>query len=455
MRNEELFYGGSKFFTIHYSLLPFFCTFAGNNALMSMEATVMTLLFALESMLQLDILAWVIGLPLLVGAAWLLWHQTKQRKRLDNELAQLKKMKRYSIEYEMVIKAMKLCIWRIDIPTRTVSINSDYRGYTDSVVPPPNSTYEYVIERLLPEYRDAIRKGLQDVINGAIDDFHIQYQVKDPDNEQPYWSETFVTVEKRDHAGQPLTLVGTTKRIDEQKQIEQALMDALFHAEESDRLKSAFLANISHEIRTPLNSIVGFSEVLPMAENAEEYQRLVDHIRQSNAQLLHLFDDIVNMSKLEARGGGEIKLSEFRLQSLMISLKEKYAVRADMKGLTLEIKDDASMPMLHTDRDRLREILNQYIDNALKFTTSGTITLGCDDLKDRWRIWVKDTGQGIPADKCNDALFDRFVKVDEFVPGTGLGLSICRSMALTLGGEVGVSSELGKGSLFWVELYKK
>ena len=170
-------------------------------------------------------------------------------------------------------------------------------------------------------------------------------------------------------------------------------MDALFHAEESDRLKSAFLANISHEIRTPLNSIVGFSEVLPMAENAEEYQRLVDHIRQSNAQLLHIFDDIVNMSKLEARGGGEIKLSEFRLQSLMISLKEKYAVRADMKGLTLQIKDDASMPVLHTDRDRLREILNQYIDNALKFTTAGTITLGCDDLKDRWRIWVKDTGQ--------------------------------------------------------------
>ena len=432
-----------------------FCNFAPLFHNKSMVATLMTLLFALESMFQLDILAWVIGLPLVVGASWLLWHQYRQNKKLDSELGQMKKMKRYSIEYEMVIKTMKLCIWRIDVPTHLASINSDYRDYSDNVLTPPNTTYEYVLERITPEFREQVRKGLQDIIKGDIDDFHIQYQLQDSDKEQPYWSESFVTVEKRDHDGHPLTLVGASRRIDQQKEIEKALMDALFHAEESDRLKSAFLANISHEIRTPLNAIVGFSEVLPMAENAEEYQRLVEHIRQSNAHLLHLFDDIVNMSKLEARGGGEIKRLEFQLQSLMMSLKEKYAVKADIKGLVLKIEDEASMPVLNTDRDRLREILNQYIDNALKFTTAGSVTLGCDDQIDRWRIWVRDTGQGIPADRCNDSLFDRFVKVDEFVPGTGLGLSICRSLALTLGGEVGVSSELGKGSLFWVELTKE
>ena len=414
----------------------------------------MTLLFALESMLNLDVLAWVIGLPLLVGASWLLWHQYKQKRALDGELAQMKKMKRYSIEYEMVVKAMKLCIWRIDVPTHVVIVNSDYRDSFNNVVPPPNMTYEFVIERVTPEYRKSIIKGLQDIIRGAIDDFNIQYQVRESDSTPPYWSETFVTVEKRDAEGHPLTLVGTTRRIDQQKEIEQALMDALFHAEESDRLKSAFLANISHEIRTPLNAIVGFSEVLPMVEDEAERQHLVSMIAQSNTQLLRLFDDIVNMSKLEARGGGEIKVSEFRLQSLMASLKEKYAVKAEIKGLTLEIENEDVMPVLRTDRDRLREILNQYINNAIKFTLKGSITMGCDDAGDSWRIWVRDTGQGIPADKCNDALFDRFVKVDEFVPGTGLGLSICRSMALTLGGNVGVTSELGKGSLFWVELAK-
>ena len=420
-----------------------------------MIATQKMLLFALESMFKLDILAWVVGLPLIVGACWLLWHQYHQNKSLDSELAQLRKMRRYSIEYEMVIKAMKLCIWRIDVPTRIVSINSDYRDYSDSLVPPPNTTFDYVIERITPEYQEQIRGGIQEILKGEIDDFYLQYQVQEPGKEQPYWSEAFVTVEKRDHAGRPLTLVGATRRIDQQKEIESALMDALFHAEESDRLKSAFLANISHEIRTPLNAIVGFSEVLPMAENEEEYQHLVEQIRENNAHLLHLFDDIVNMSKLEARGGGEIKRSTFPLQSLMTSLKEKYAIKADIKGLALTIENEASMPVLNTDRDRLREILNQYIDNALKFTTAGSVTLGCYDLIDRWRVWVRDTGQGIPADRCNSSLFDRFVKVDEFVPGTGVGLSICRSMAMTLGGEVGVASELGKGSLFWVELTKE
>ena len=438
---------------MHISYL--FCNFAALFQNKSMIATQKMLLFALESMFQLDILAWVIGLPLIVGACWLLWRQYRQNQSLDSELAQLRKMRRYSIEYEMVIKAMKLCIWRIDVPTRIVSINSDYRDYSDSLVPPPNTTFDYVIERITPEYQEQIRGGIQEILKGEIDDFHIQYQVQEPGKEQPYWSEAFVTVEKRDHAGRPLTLVGTTKRIDQQKEIESALMDALFHAEESDRLKSAFLANISHEIRTPLNAIVGFSEVLPMAENEEEYQHLVEQIRENNAHLLHLFDDIVNMSKLEARGGGEIKRSTFPLQSLMTSLKEKYAIKADIKGLALTIENEASMPVLNTDRDRLREILNQYIDNALKFTTAGSVTLGCDDLIDRWRVWVRDTGQGIPADRCNSSLFDRFVKVDEFVPGTGVGLSICRSMAMTLGGEVGVASELGKGSLFWVELTKE
>lgn len=419
-----------------------------------MLATAMTLLFALESMLRLDILAWVVGLPLMVGAIWLLWYQYRQKKMLDSELAQMKKMQRYSIEYEMVIKAMKLCIWRVDVPTRAVSINSDYREFTDNIDPPSNATTETIIEQLSPEYQDVIRKGLHDVATGMTDNFHIQYKMRKPHSEESYWSETFVTIEKRDAKGKPLTLVGTTRRIDQQKEIEQALMDALFHAEESDRLKSAFLANISHEIRTPLNAIVGFSEVLPMVEDDEERQHLVSMISQSNNQLLRLFDDIVNMSKLEARGGGEIKRSEFQLQSLMTSLKEKYVVRAEIKGLALEIEDEETMPVLHTDRDRLREILNQYIDNAIKFTLEGKITLGCDDTGSHWRIWVRDTGQGIPADKCNDALFERFVKVNEFVPGMGLGLSICRSMALTLGGNVGVASELGKGSVFWVELSK-
>jgi signal transduction histidine kinase len=96
--------------------------------------------------------------------------------------------------------------------------------------------------------------------------------------------------------------------------------------------------------------------------------------------------------------------------------------------------------------------MNQYVNNAVKFTTDGQIILGFENIEHQLRIWVEDTGKGIPEDHCNDHLFERFVKVDEFVPGTGLGLSICRSMALSLGGKVGVESTLGKGSKFWVDI---
>ena len=264
-----------------------------------------------------------------------------------------------------------------------------------------------------------------------------------------------MTVEKRDLNGNPETLVGTSMRIDQQKEIESSLKEALFHAEESDRLKSAFLTNISHEIRTPLNAIVGFSEVLGMAESEEERQHLVGLIQKNNTQLLTLFDDIVNLSKLEARGGGNITKKTFELKEVVDELFDKFDSTAKEVHVQLRLDDAGPLPTLYTDRDRIREILNQYLSNALKFTSEGQVTVGCSELDDTIRIWVRDTGKGIPADKCNEQIFDRFVKVDEFVQGSGLGLSICRSMASSLGGSVGVESEFGKGSTFWVELNKE
>ena len=115
-------------------------------------------------------------------------------------------------------------------------------------------------------------------------------------------------------------------------------------------------------------------------------------------------------------------------------------------------KESSEKETIKTDRDRLKEILNQYMNNAVKFTDSGSISIGCERLASTIRIWVSDTGKGIPEDKCNEHLFERVVKVDDFVAGTGLGLSICRSLANTLGGIVGVESVYGKGSTFWVDI---
>jgi signal transduction histidine kinase len=275
--------------------------------------------------------------------------------------------------------------------------------------------------------------------------------MRSPQGKGTHWGELFATIDKRDLEGRPLTIVGTSMNIDRQKEIEQALIEARNKAEESDRLKSAFLANVSHELRTPLNAIVGFSDILASSEEVDDRQHLAELIQQNNNHLLRLFDDMVNMSKLEA-GGQAIKRERFYLHPLLRELVSRYGGEASRKGLTLDVEEQSADPYPFTDAGRLREILNQYLDNALKFTDAGGVTLGYDVRGQKLRLWVRDTGRGIAAEHCNDQLFERFFKVDDFVQGNGLGLSICRSLAQSLGGTVGVDSKEGEGSLFWVEI---
>ncbi len=412
------------------------------------------ILFALQSLLRLDILAWVIGLPLLVGIVILFVYQYRSYKALQEELKTLSSVNVHSVEYDLVMRAMKLLIWRMDVATRILTFETDYRDGVDNVDIQSGVNVQEVMGMIEPKYAQAFRDGFENLLANRVEVFHTQYQMKTPSSDHTYWAECFVTVDKRDLQGNPLSVVGTVMRIDQQKAIEKALMDAVYHAEESDRLKSAFLANISHEIRTPLNAIVGFSQVLTDVEDKEERQSLIKLIKENNAHLLQIFDDIVRMSKLEARGAEDIETSTFQLKDVFTELIEKYKPQLAERGLSIEMADEELLPELTTDRGRLREIINQYVDNAVKFTPAGKITLGFEEYGNRVRIYVRDTGIGIPEDKCNEHLFDRFVKVNEFVAGTGLGLSICRSLAMNLNGEVGFESKEGEGSVFWVELYR-
>lgn len=189
-----------------------------------------------------------------------------------------------------------------------------------------------------------------------------------------------------------------------------------------------------------------------MAQSSQERAHLLKLIKQNNAHLLRLFDDMVNMSKLDA-GGEAVKKSQFELNALLEEVAAKYNGQAEEKGLKLTVEMQADGPTLYTDRNRLSGILNQYVNNGIKFTEQGGVTIGYDVHEvHTLRLWVRDTGIGIPADRCDERLFERFVKVDDFVAGTGLGLSICRSLAVSIGGRVGVESKQGKGSLFWIEL---
>ena len=396
-------------------------------------------------------MVWMAGLPLLVCAILWLLYQLRQNRQLTEELSMLSKMQRHSVEYDLVMKVMKLAIWRIDVQSRTITFESDFRDVVGSFHFSPNTPLEEFYDLMLPQYRSRIQQAIKDLMEGRIDEAHEQFEVRLPHSEQVHWEEAYATIEKRDKNGRTLVIVGTLMLIDHQKGIERALIEARNQAEESDRLKSAFLANMSHEIRTPLNAIVGFSDVLSMAQSDDERTELVNLIKQNNVRLLRLFDDMLNMSKLEA-GGEAVKKERFDLNQLLMEVADKFADKSKETGIKIEVEGLANTVQPFSDRHRLGEILNQYMDNAIKFTNEGVITLGYHVNNGLLRVWVRDTGKGIPASHCNDHLFERFVKIDEFVPGTGLGLSICRSLAISIGGKVGVESKQNVGSLFWVEI---
>lgn len=245
--------------------------------------------------------------------------------------------------------------------------------------------------------------------------------------------------------GREPLLIGISWDITNFQNIEQELIKARIKAEQSDRLKTAFLANMSHEIRTPLNAIVGFSKLLPSAENEEEEKLYSDIINQNSDILLQLINDILDLSKIEAGTLEYVK----RPMNVGEVCRNIYAVHKERvkEGVTLLLDNEQDL-IIEEDQNRLSQIITNFITNAIKFTYSGEIHLGYKIESDRLYFYVKDTGIGIEPEKV-DHIFDRFVKLNSFAQGTGLGLAICRMIVEKIGGEIGVTSELGEGSTFY------
>ena len=212
---------------------------------------------------------------------------------------------------------------------------------------------------------------------------------------------------------------------------------------------------MSHEIRTPLNAIVGFSELLTETDDPEEKKEYADIILNNNALLLQLISDILDLSKIEA-GTLEFTYSEIDLNSLLTEVAQTAHLKANNSELDIAFTDRIFECVVHSDRNRLLQVVHNFVNNAIKFTPKGHIHIGYK-LKDSGDLYfyVEDTGYGIPADKVSD-VFDRFVKLNSFAQGTGLGLAICRMIIEKIGGEIGVTSETGKGSTFFFTIpYKE
>ena len=230
------------------------------------------------------------------------------------------------------------------------------------------------------------------------------------------------------------------------KETEQMLIKAKEKAEEADCLKSAFLANMSHEIRTPLNAIVGFSSMLEEAEDQEEKHQYITIIEDNNKLLLQLISDILDLSKIEAETF-DIIPERVNAKQLCNDLFQAMQMKTSPQ-VELRLKDNLPELTFTSDKNRLYQVLLNFVTNALKFTSEGNITIDYQIDGNEVKFSVQDTGMGIEPEK-QEAIFTRFVKLNSFIPGTGLGLSICQSIVTQLGGKIGVESEPGKGSCFW------
>ena len=299
-----------------------------------------------------------------------------------------------------------------------------------------------------PEDRVELIEFIENVRKGNSNKIHKEIRILHEDGSHSW---THVNLLVRQHTPQTNTseIICINYDITQLKQTEEMLIKAKDRAEQSDRLKSAFLANMSHEIRTPLNAIVGFSDVLTYTDNPEEKKLYSQLIRNNNESLLNIIDDVFDLSKIDS---GHIDLHPvwFNLSELITECtdEQKHNIPQEVQLLT---QYPAKEFLVEFDRRRIKQIVSSLISNALKYTSQGSVSIFYEINEEKAIICVTDTGIGIPEEKY-DKIFERFEKLDSFAQGAGLGLSICKSIIEEMNGQIKVTSQVGVGSEFRVEL---
>ena len=315
----------------------------------------------------------------------------------------------------------------------------------------PLSDVVGVYSKMHPDDRSRMLAFFEEAKKGKAKAFKGEMRILRPGTKNEWnWVRTNVVLNLYEPEKGQVELIGVNYDITALKETEAKLIEAKEKAEESDRLKSAFLANMSHEIRTPLNAIVGFSSLMVDTEDMEERRQYMDIVEENNDLLLQLISDILDLSKIEA---GTFDFTEREVDVNLLCEDIVLAMRMKARP-NVEILFDRHLPecRIMSDRNRLHQVISNFVNNALKFTEEGNIRVGYDQLDEAHLcFYVADTGIGIEPEMQNE-IFERFVKLNSFVHGTGLGLSICRSIVEQLGGEIGVDSEPEKGSCFWFTL---
>ena len=300
------------------------------------------------------------------------------------------------------------------------------------------------IETLHPDDRHRVyNKQFKRLVDGEIGKYISVYRrVFDG---KVYWLNSNVRAYKYSVDGKPSKIVSYTSNITEQREKELELMKV----KEVDKLKSAFLANMSHEIRTPLNAIVGFSDLVAETDDPEERQTYLDIIHTNNDLLLNLIGDILDFSKIEA-GMLKYNIEEANIKELCMEVYLSGSLKIK-PGVKLLFDKNSPTVTLRTDPQRILQVIANFVNNAIKFTSEGSITIFYETKENEVKVCVRDTGIGI-SEENRPRVFERFIKINDFHQGTGLGLTISKTIIEYLGGTIGVDSVQGKGSTFWFTL---
>ena len=354
------------------------------------------------------------------------------------------------------INALRAYSWCYDVNNNIMTVGESFPK--DETLSRDLSTIEKYMSHIHPDDRGELLACLEGITKDELKEFVVIFRVDYLCPGEYRWLENRGIVEtvEMSNGRKAKYVYGMGIDINRYKVVEEKMAIAMRKAEESDRLKSAFVANISHEIRTPLNSIVGFANLMVEEGLPEEERKLSSDMITSNSRaLLGLLDDVLDLSRLEA-GMDKVFLRVCDLHFLVHSMLD--IGRLNMaQGVELVNEGPREKLLVMTDEVKLTKVFMNLIGNAKKFTTQGHIVIGAKITSDGvWvECWVKDTGIGISPENL-EHIFDRFYKVNEFKQGTGLGLSICEAIIELLGGQIWVESTLGKGTTFYFRIpYRK
>ena len=364
-------------------------------------------------------------------------------KELTDEVLMQQNLEDYRIKTEFIVRINEIILIQYDIASRIFFRLND----ADTRFEVTYTVDEYLAV-VHPDDVSVAALFVEELNRGKEPKIETEFRFKSRDGAYEWYIITAAAY-KYDSEGHITSYIGLRRNNTKWKSINSDLILLKEKADASNRLKSAFLANMSHEIRTPLNAIVGFSELVGETDDPQERKSFIEIVKKNNELLLQLISDILDLSRIEA-GHINFTYDKFDFSAYFRDL-----------GASLKIKETDSVElrclsryedlMICSDRNRIAQVITNFVNNAFKFTTEGSITMDYVYENDGIRIMVTDTGIGIAPENL-DRVFGRFEKVNDFAQGTGLGLSICQEIVDALQGKIGVESKPGEGSTFWIWL---